>query len=118
MAVSLKLSIYIFLAGGIGANLRWVLSQFANKLSGKIWTGTLLVNLLGCLIFFLISRFQPSESEMSLIFKVGLLGSLTTFSTFTFEIVSLLKSGQTSEALLVLSLNILFGIIIGIGIIR
>ncbi|MBK23403.1 MAG: fluoride efflux transporter CrcB [Halobacteriovorax sp.] len=118
MAISLKLATYIFLAGGIGANLRWVLSLLINKFSGKIWTGTLAVNLIGCLLFFLVSRFQPNESELNLIFKVGLLGSLTTFSTFTFEIVSLIKAGQTSEALLVLCLNILFGVIIGIGIIR
>lgn len=118
MALSLKLAFYIFIAGGLGANLRWILSFFVNKFTGKIWTGTLVVNLIGCLLFFLISRYQPSDRELEMIFKTGLLGSLTTFSTFSYEIVTLLKSGRTSEALLVFALNIFLGIAIGIGVIR
>jgi len=118
MAISFKISMLVFLAGGIGANLRWILSTFINKFSGKVWSGTLFVNLLGCLLFFLISRYQPSERELEFIFKTGLLGSLTTFSTFSFEIVTLIKTGRIAEAFLVFGLNILFGIIIGIGIIR
>lgn len=118
MALSLKLSFFIFLAGGLGANLRWVLSYVVDKFTGKIWTGTLVVNLIGCLIFFLISRYQPTDKELDLIIKTGILGSLTTFSTFSFEIVTLLKTGRTTEALLVFALNIFLGVIIGIGIIR
>ena len=118
MALSLKFSFFIFLAGGLGANLRWILSLFVDKFTGKIWTGTLAVNLIGCILFFLISKYQPSDKELEFILKTGLLGSLTTFSTFSFEMVTLLKSGRISEALLVLGLNIFLGIIIGIGIIR
>lgn len=118
MALSLKLSFFIFLAGGLGANLRWLLSFFVDKFTGKIWTGTLAVNLIGCLLFFLVSKYQPSDKELEVIFKTGLLGSLTTFSTFSYEIVTLLKTGRTTEALLVFALNIFLGVIIGIGIIR
>lgn len=118
MAISLKLSMFIFLAGGLGANLRWLLSLAAQKFTTKLWMGTLMANLIGCLVFFLVSRYQPTDREMEIILKTGLLGSLTTFSTFSFEVVSLLKSGRTTEALTVLGLNIFLGIIIGIGILR
>ena len=50
--------------------------------------------------------------------KAGVLGSLTTFSTFSVELVSLLKEGRWQEAVVVILLNIVFGIIIGIGILR
>ncbi len=118
MGISYKLFFCIFMAGGLGANLRWITSHFANKLTGKMWSGTLVVNLIGCLIFFLVSRYQPSNKELELVFKTGLLGSLTTFSTFSYEVVTLIKAGRLTEALLVFSLNIFLGIIIGIGIIR
>jgi CrcB protein len=118
MAISFKLFLFVFMAGGIGATLRWISSFYANKISGKFWAGTLIVNLLGCLIFYMVSRYQPSNKELELVFKTGLLGSLTTFSTFSYEVVTLIKTGRPMEALLVFSLNIFLGIIIGIGIIR
>ena len=109
----------IFLGGGFGASLRFFFSRILNTYSGKIWAGTLFVNLVGCLIFFLLSQYaSDSKIEYQVFLKIGLLGSLTTFSTFSFEVVTLLKSGRMMEGLLVLGLNIVFGIIIGIGILK
>ena len=109
----------IFLGGGLGASLRFFFSLILNNYSGRIWTGTLFVNLLGCLIFFLLSEYaSDSKVEYQAFFKIGLLGSLTTFSTFSFEVVTLLKSGRLTECLLVLGLNMVFGIIIVIGILK
>ncbi|MBT7609316.1 MAG: CrcB family protein [Bacteriovoracaceae bacterium] len=109
----------IFLGGGFGASLRFLFSRKLNTFSGKIWAGTLFVNLLGCLIFFLLSQYATdSKSEYQMFLKVGLLGSLTTFSTFSFEVVTLFKAGRIYEGLLVLALNIVFGIIIGIWILK
>lgn len=116
--ISFKLSMFIFMAGGIGANIRWLLNHFFHKKLGTVWGGTLAVNLIGCLLFFLVSRYQPSDKELEIIFKTGLLGSLTTFSTFSFEVVTLIKAGRFAEASLVFGLNIFLGIIIGIGILR
>ena len=109
----------IFLGGGIGATLRYLLSKISLIYVSKIWFGTLLVNILGCLIFFLLGRLGIAEEKSShAFFKIGLLGSLTTFSTFSYEVVTLFKQHQFLEGGLVIFLNIFFGIIIGIWVLR
>lgn len=112
-------AVIVFGGGGIGAMLRWVLSIPISSSSGRFWMGTLFVNLLGCLIFFLLSKFASDMGrDYDLFIKTGILGSLTTFSTFSFDVVSLFKQGMIRESILVLFLNVFFGIIIGIGILR
>jgi fluoride exporter len=107
----------VFLGGGIGASLRWILSSLVNQMVSRVWLGTLSVNLLGCMIYFLAVRFDWYQGKTFQPFVIiGILGSLTTFSTFTAEIVFLLKNHQPQEAMLVFALNILFGVFIGIGI--
>lgn len=118
-AINLQNIIVIFLGGGVGASLRFLFSYLLTSLSGRPWLGTLFVNLLGTLIFFLVDRFfQGMKAEYQLMIKTGLLGSLTTFSTFSFEVVQLFKSGRLMEGLSVVLLNVVFGIIIGIWIFK
>ena len=110
---------FVFLGGGIGASSRWGISLVFNQILSKAWSGTLAANLLGCLLIFLGSRFGWFETKMtSHLWRIGFLGSLTTFSTFSYEVVECLKQGRMKEALLILGLNIVFGILIGIGIFR
>jgi fluoride exporter len=119
LPLTFSLLLSIFLGGGAGALLRFLLSRSVNALSSRIWLGTLTVNLLGCLIFFILIKWNPVwPKNMEFAVKAGVLGSLTTFSTFSVELVSLLKEGRWQEAVVVILLNIVFGIIIGIGILR
>ena len=109
----------VFLGGGFGALVRFVISFLVLKVSGRIWTGTFVVNILGCIILYvLVKNFLTEIREINLFLKIGFLGSLTTFSTFSLEIVELFKKGSYLEAGIVLFLNVFFGIIIGIGILR
>jgi CrcB protein len=118
-AVTLNHFVIVFLGGGVGAVLRWLLTLGVSNSSGKNWLGTLAVNLIGCLVFFLIARFfKDIEPSYDLLIKTGILGSLTTFSTFAFDVVFLFKQGMVKEGLLALGLNVFFGIVIGIGILR
>ena len=118
-AITIYHFIIVFLGGGVGAVLRWLLTLQFSYNSTKSWQGTLIVNLIGCLFFFLITRFfKDIEPDYDLFIKTGILGSLTTFSTFAFDVVFLFKQGMVKEAILALCLNVFFGIIIGIGILR
>ena len=115
--------LFVFLGGGIGASMRFLLSSLMNVFFERIWLSTLFVNIIGCLFFFLISAKYFGENfaenrAWQLFIKVGLLGSLTTFSTYSFEVVSLFKSNRSLEGCLVLFLNIFFGIIIGMRILK
>jgi len=118
-AISLSLLPFVFLGGGFGAVLRWTLSALCVSFTGKVWSGTLLVNLLGCVILFSLAKWIQGEAKVLQSFwRIGFLGSLTTFSTFSFELVTLLKNGRILEACLVGFLNIFFGIAIGVWILR
>ena len=116
MSVNLFSIATVFVGGGVGALLRWSLSSIVNNQLKVFWTGTLFVNVIGSLIFFLLSKIElPTVPvNLSLALKTGLLGSLTTFSTFSFEIIALLRDGKALEGLLVILLNLSFSIFIGV----
>ncbi len=82
----------IFLGGGIGSILRYSISKYLNS----EWAyGTFTANLIGCfLIGILMGMYHKGNLSQELIFllAVGFCGGLTTFSTFAFELMELLKS--------------------------
>ncbi len=93
----------IAVGGAAGALLRYLFSGFVQKSVDSVFpVGTFAVNLLGA---FLIGVFWSMSEEfiVSTYFKlflfVGLLGSLTTFSTYTLETMNLYLDGETSLAL-------------------
>src|SRR5260221_12131262 len=90
----------IFVGSGLGGMARFALSTTVQKLAGD-WlfpVGTTTVNIIGCLIIgFLAQLFQSKLSvpaEVRLFLTVGFLGGFTTFSTFGYETIALLKDGQ------------------------
>lgn len=95
-----------------GAILRWVLSTRLNALFPSIPMGTLAANLLGgYLVGIAVAWFMDHPAlppELRLLVITGFLGGLTTFSTFSAEVVLLLQRGQTGWALATAALH-LFG---------
>lgn len=117
--ITLTNIVTIFIGGGIGALLRWFLALLSLSLKLGPWIGTLFANVIGCLLIFLFVKNQVKDiSSLSLAYKVGFLGGLTTFSGFALEVVSSFTAGRYQESALILFSNILLGIIIGFIILR
>jgi CrcB protein len=78
----------------IGAWLRWGLGIMLNPVFPTLPLGTLSANLIGGLLMGfameIITRHAVMSPEMQLLATTGFLGGLTTFSTFSAEIVTLL----------------------------
>jgi len=93
----------IGLGGFLGAVARYGLSTFANRMHGGPFpVGTLLVNVLGCLIIggfvFLVEERSHFSEHTRHFFLIGVLGSLTTFSTFGNETIGLLRNHSLAHA--------------------
>jgi fluoride exporter len=89
--------ILIACAGAVGTVGRVLLSGWLNRLSGeKFPWGTLLVNLLGCLLFGLIFALAEEKQlitpRLRLVLLSGFLGAFTTFSAFGFETLTLIRN--------------------------
>jgi len=106
----------IGLGGFIGAILRYGISGWAYQLLGaRLPYGTLMVNILGSFMlgFFMAlinTRILVPDATRNFI-AIGLLGALTTFSTFSYETVALLQSNLLLKAGLNIIFNVLFTLI-------
>ncbi len=98
----LKSIIAIFIGAGLGALLRWWLGLTLNSYFPSIPPGTLAANLIGGYIIGVAVAFSASFSglapEWRLFVITGFCGGLTTFSTFSSEIVTLLQQGRSLGA--------------------
>ncbi|UAL42015.1 fluoride efflux transporter CrcB [Shewanella inventionis] len=110
----------VALGGSIGAVLRYLLSIFMIQLFGSSFPfGTLLVNLLGSFLMgvvYALGQLSHVSPEIKALIGVGLLGALTTFSTFSNETLLLLQEGYWYKAVLNVLLNVtlcLFMVYIG-----
>ena len=97
--------------GGAARYLISIAMKGVNK--GFPW-GTLLVNLIGCLIIGLLwgifSRTSSEGSSWSLFLTVGLCGGFTTFSTFSKEALMMLQAGDYMGLLAYVGISVLVGI--------
>jgi CrcB protein len=91
------------LGAALGAWLRWLLGVRLNPLFPTVPLGTLAANLVGgYLVGVAVAFFAQNEGlspEWRLFAITGFLGGLTTFSTFSAEVVTLLSRGQLSWAM-------------------
>ena len=116
----MKNILIVFLGGGVGSIIRYVISQtFAYPKHIFPWP-TLVANFLGCLIigilFGLTIRNDSARSELYLFAVIGFCGGLTTFSTFSAESLHLIKSGNFLYFFIYAVLSIiggLFAVVIG-----
>ncbi|MCP5063676.1 MAG: fluoride efflux transporter CrcB [Ignavibacteriae bacterium] len=108
--------ILVSIGAGLGGGLRYLVSSLAFRLLPIYFPyGTLLVNVIGSFILgLLIFGFDEKEllsSNLKLLLGVGFCGGFTTFSTFSFETITLLRDSQFLFAGLNIFLNIFFTIL-------
>ncbi|QTR52648.1 fluoride efflux transporter CrcB [Thiothrix unzii] len=101
----------IAFGAGCGAVLRWGLGLKLNALFPAIPVGTLAANLLGGYIVGLAVAYfaqMPGLSpEWRLLIITGFCGGLTTFSTFSVEIVTLLQQGRMLVAMSAIGIHVM-----------
>jgi CrcB protein len=104
--------IAICIGACIGALLRWRLGLWLNTPTSLLPWGTLAANWVGAyaigLTFAVLHANPHIDPAWRLAIVTGLLGALTTFSTFSIEVITLLQQGRFALALGVSSLH-LFG---------
>jgi fluoride exporter len=101
----------IFSGAGFGALLRWFLGIKLNSYTPSIPLGTLSANLIGGYLIGLFIAFFASNTaiapEWRLFIITGFLGGLTTFSTFSAEIVALIQEGRLSMSIVAVLLHVM-----------
>ena len=114
-------TILIALAGLVGTLLRYWISGFVARQYGETFPwGTIVVNLIGCLItgmvFFLAEERLLVSPTARAVILIGLLGGFTTFSAYGLQTFTLLRDGEFGLAILnVTTSNILGLFMVWIG---
>ena len=111
-----------FLAVGVGATLgawiRWWLGIGLNAIVPNLPLGTLAANLLGGYLIGIAVEFFSQHAElpieMRLLIITGFLGGMTTFSSFSIEVVALLNAQRYGWMTLLLSTHVIGSILMTI----
>ena len=94
----MKHAILVFIGGGFGSVLRFVIGKYLNSTASGIPYGTFLANILGSLLIGIILGLAAKSSTLSqsqtVLLATGFCGGFTTFSTFAYENHVFLKSGD------------------------
>ena len=100
---------WVFVGGGCGAACRWLVSRASARLLGPAFPwGTLIVNLSGCFLIGLalgLAERGLGGRRLKPLAVAGFLGGLTTFSSYAYETVELLRRGAWGRAAANLALD-------------
>lgn len=115
MSEGFKLLLIVFAGSGLGGVARWtVQSLIIQRISSAFPLSTLVVNITGCFIIGMIyglSAGNELSNGWKLALTTGFCGGFTTFSTFSFENVQLLKNGNYG----LFAINIIASVLLGIA---
>ena len=94
----MKQLVFVFLGGGFGSVLRYVIGKLLNNTENGIPSGTFVANILGSLLIGIVLGLAAKHDSLSqnqtLLLATGFCGGFTTFSTFAYENHMFLKSGD------------------------
>lgn len=94
----------VFIGGGFGSALRFLIGKYLNNAETGIPYGTFAANIIGSFLIGIILGFAAKNNALTenhtLLLATGFCGGFTTFSTFAYENHVFLKTGDfTSFAL-------------------
>ena len=111
----MKSFLLVFLGGGLGSGLRYLVTIAMNQYSKVLPFGTFTVNMLGCLLIGLVLGYAQKEntltSNQTLLLATGFCGGFTTFSAFANENLELIKNGEIFNFSIYTITSILVGIL-------
>ncbi len=111
----MKSFLLVFLGGGLGSSLRYLVSSAINQYSKVLPFGTFTVNMLGCLLIGLILGYAQKENTLTsnqiLLLATGFCGGFTTFSAFANENLELIKNGEIFNFSIYTISSILIGVL-------
>mgnify|MGYP000097240507 CR=1 FL=1 len=94
----MKQLLLVFIGGGFGSALRFVIGKWLNNSENGIPYGTFVANILGSLLIGIILGLAAKNETLSenhtLLLATGFCGGFTTFSTFAYENHVFLKAGD------------------------
>lgn len=107
--------IYVGLAGAVGALARYGLGMMVDSIGPSAFpVSTLLINLIGSFLLGWLTHMFLRTGKLSpqfvTIVGTGMIGSFTTFSTFSVETIRLLDESRIGLALLYVFLSITLGL--------
>ena len=108
--------LFLALAGALGTLSRYGLGGLMQRLTGTSFPyGTLLINVLGCLIIGFIMQVALTTdiipSNLRVVITIGFLGAFTTFSTFSYETAKFLEDGAIIAAAMNIASNVGLGML-------
>lgn len=108
--------LYIGCGGFVGAILRFLISGWIQRITKSAFFpwGTLGVNLTGCFLIGLLGgradHHELFSPETRIFLLIGVLGSFTTFSTFSYETLALIRDQQIVSVLFNIFAHVGFGL--------
>ncbi len=94
----MKQLLLVFVGGGFGSALRYLIGKWLNNPQDGIPYGTFVANILGSLLIGILLGFAAKNEALSenhtLLLATGFCGGFTTFSAFAYENHIFLKSGD------------------------
>ena len=104
------------IGGFIGSIMRYLVTIWSDSLFQEISfpLGTLIANISGCLVLGFLNGWAESHqfftAQIRLFMFVGILGSYTTFSTFSYETVKMMQNGDSFQAMMNITLQVIIGL--------
>jgi CrcB protein len=107
--------LYVAIGSAIGGVARYLVGGLVQRLLDTTFpAGTLLINITGSLLLGMIVRYSSETialtPELRAFLAIGLCGGYTTFSSFSYETVTLLEDGEWARASLYVAASLLLSL--------